>query len=129
MKIRKSKIERNSPIGDLPVGKVRISLKGESIESIWVAKDEDNKVMYLLNHALMFYPMPSWGMELPLQYNIDLYKYRGDTFEETDFTVCDEAYEALKEFINENDEFDCDRYLKRWVSKAIVKNIVYNKNI
>lgn len=112
MHIRKSKIKRTTPIGELPQGKVRITMKGTDGESIWVAKDKENKVMYLLNQALMFYPIPSWGMELPLQYDIDLHKYRGDTFEETDFTVCEETYEALKEFINENDEFDCDRYFE-----------------
>lgn len=56
--------------------------------------------------------MPSWGMELPLQEKVDLYKYRGDTFEDTDITVCEETYEALKEFINEKDEFDYKAYLK-----------------
>lgn len=78
-----------------------------------MAKDEENKVMYLLNHAFMFYPMPSWGMELPLQGEIDLYKYRGDKIEDTDITVCEEAYEVLKEFINENDEFDHEAFLKK----------------
>ena len=114
MKIRKSKIERNSSIGDLPKGKVRISIKGGEIEYIWVAKDEDNKVMYLLNHAVMFYPFPSWGMELPLTNGtIDLYKYRGDSVKDTDITVCEETYNALKEFIEEGDEFNTEKYLNR----------------
>lgn len=66
-------------------------MKGTDKEGIWVAKDEENKVMYLLNHALMFHPLPSWGMELPLCDEIDLHKYRGDKFEDTDMTVCEEA--------------------------------------
>ena len=118
MKIRKSKIERNSPIGDLPKDKVRISIKGKGVENIWVAKDVDNKVMYLLNHALMFYPFPSWGMELPLTYDtIDLYKYRGDSIEDIDITVCEETYNALKEFIEEGDELNIEKYLNRFNDK------------
>lgn len=66
MKLIKSTIKRDKPIGELPHGKVTITMEGTDAESIWVAKDEENKVMYLLNHALMFYPVPSWGMELPL---------------------------------------------------------------
>lgn len=111
MHIRKSTKQKKS-LSELPKGKVTITCKGELTENIWVAKDEENKVMYLLSHALVFYPMPSWGMELPLQEKVDLYKYRGDTFEDTDITVCEETYEALKEFINEKDEFDYKAYLK-----------------
>ena len=59
MKLIKSTIKRDKPIGELPHGKVRITMQGENAESIWVAKDEENKVMYLLNHALMSYPIPS----------------------------------------------------------------------
>lgn len=60
MFIRKSKIENQVPIGELPKGKIMIEMTGDDTpESIWVAKDEKNKVMYLLNHALMFYPIPS----------------------------------------------------------------------
>ena len=83
MKLHKSQIKRKESISYLPLGKVKITMKGTDPESIWVAVDEENKVMYLLNHALMFYPIPTWGMELPLtQDTIDLYKYRGDTFDE-----------------------------------------------
>lgn len=113
MFIRKSKIERTGSIGELPKSKVRISMKGGDIEHIWVAIDEENKVMYLLNHALMFYPMPSWGMELPLTRDtIDLHKYRGDSIDETDITMCEEAYNSLKEFIGEDDLFDHKRYIE-----------------
>ena len=53
--------------------------------------------MYLLNHAIMFYPFPTWGMELPLQDEIDLFPYRGESTDDTEFTVCEEAYEVLKD--------------------------------
>lgn len=66
MKLHKSQIKRKESISYLPLGKVKITMKGTDPESIWVAVDEENKVMYLLNHALMFYPIPTWGMELPL---------------------------------------------------------------
>lgn len=112
MHIRKS-TKQKKPIAELPRGKARITCKGELPEGIWVAKDEENKVMYLLNHALMFYPLPSCGMELPLKEEIDLYKYRGDKFEDTDITVCEEAYEALKELINDEDEFDYVAFLNK----------------
>lgn len=112
MKVRESKIERNTPIEELPKDKVRITCQGEDPERIWVAKDEENKVMYLLNDALMFYPMPSWGMELPLQDEIDLYKYRGDKFEDTDITVCKEAYDVLKSYIGEEYEFNCAAWIE-----------------
>lgn len=114
MYIRKSKIHRETPIGELPKGRVRLTCGGpDTVESIWVAKDEQNKVMYLLNHALCFYPFPSWGMELPLQSSIDVLKYRGDSPDETDITVCEETCEALKEFINDKDEFDCGAFIEK----------------
>ena len=115
MKIKKSTIVRTSSIGELPAGKITISLNGSEREGIWAAKDEENKVMYLLNHAFMFYPFPSWGMELPLQDEIDLFPYRGESTDDTEFTVCEEAYEVLKQFINEeNNEFDVDMFIAHY---------------
>ena len=115
MKIKKSTIARTSSIGELPAGKITISLNGSEKEGIWVAKDEENKVMYLLNHSVMFYPFPSWGMELPLQDEIDLFPYRGESTDETEFTVCEEAYEVLKQFINEEtNEFDVDMFIAHY---------------
>ena len=115
MKIKKSTIARPFSIGELPAGKITINLKGAERESIWAAKDEKNKVMYLVNHSVMFYPFPSWGMELPLQDEIDLFPYRGESTDETEFTVCEEAYEILKQFINEEtDEFDVDMFVAHY---------------
>lgn len=119
MKLIKSTIKRDKPIGELPHGKVTITMEGTGAESIWVAKDEENKVMYLLNHALMFYPVPSWGMELPLTLgSIDLHKYRGDTFEETQFTVCEEAYNGLSDFLDEEGNFNVEGYINFCNSEA-----------
>lgn len=115
MKIKKSTIARTSSIGELPAGKITISLKGSEKEGIWVAKDEENKVMYLLNHTIMFYPFPTWGMELPLQDEIDLFPYRGESIDDTEFTVCEETYDVLKQFINEeNNEFDVDMFIAHY---------------
>ena len=87
-------------------------MQGTDSESIWVANDEENKVMYLLNHALMFYPVPSWGMELPLQFGpVDLHPYRGDKFEDTKFTVYEEMYNALAEFLDEEGNFNVEGYI------------------
>lgn len=50
-------------------------------------------------------------MELPLtEDRVNLHKYRGDSFDETDFTVCAETYESLKEYIGEDDSFDTEKY-------------------
>ena len=115
MKIKKSTIVRPFSIDELPAGKITINLKGAEREGIWVAKDEENKVMYLLNHSVMFYPFPSWGMELPLQDEIDLFPYRGESTDETEFTVCEETYELLKQFIDEEtNEFDVDMFIAHY---------------
>lgn len=112
MKLIKSTIKRDKPIGKLPRGKVRITMQGTNAENIWVAKDEENKVMYLLNNAIMFYPAPSWGMELPLRSSsIDLHKYIGDTTEEIQFTVCEETYNNLKDFLDEEGNFNIEDYI------------------
>ena len=115
MKIKKSTIVRPFSIDELPAGKIVVTLKGSEREGIWVAKDEENKVMYLLNHSVMFYPFPSWGMELPLQDEIDLFPYRGESTDETEFTVCEETYELLKQFIDEEtNEFDVDMFIAHY---------------
>lgn len=132
MKIRKSKIKRPSDfrIGvNLPHGKVRITMQGSEGESIWVAKDINNGVMYLLNHALMFYPLPSWGMELPLCDEIDLYKYRGDSSADTDITVAPEAYEALKDYIDpDTDSFDTMKFVNHQRSLGLKRKSQEEEN-
>lgn len=116
MKIHKSKIERplDFNIESLELGKTHITLHGKNGESIWVRKDPDNNVMYLSNHALMFFPFPSWGMELPLCDDIDLYQYHKGKAEDSEITVIAEAYDALKEFIGEDDELDMEKYMVKF---------------
>ena len=108
MKISRSSVVRDCEIGDLPRGKCSICFGGEDYEGIWIAKDEKNKLMYLLNHALGFYPIPSWGMELPLKDEIDLIEYRGNSFDETSFTLCQEAYDNLEEYLVDG-QLDLDK--------------------
>lgn len=98
--------------GELVKGKMRITGdKDDYPESIWVAKDEKNKVMYLMNHALMFYPFPSWGMELPLKDNLNILPYRGNTFHDLNMTLLPEAYEHIKKYVDKEDNFDFEKYL------------------
>lgn len=110
MKVYKS-IKQTRPIEELPKSRVRITCSGEDPEGVWVAKDDE--VQFLLNHALMFYPVPSWGMELPPGEDLDLYRYRGDTLDSVTMTVCEEMYSELEKYIREDDEFDFEAYLKR----------------
>lgn len=114
MKIHKSKIN-TTHLETLPKTKISISMEGDGWESVWVAKDEEHRLYYLLNAPLMFYPMNAWGMELPMENNQDLHKYRGDSFDETEFTVAAEAYDHLvgEGLINiETDEFNVDKYFE-----------------
>lgn len=110
MYIRKSKIENLKPLEDYSKGKVVVSFNGQDAESIWVAKDEENKVMFLLNHSVGFFPMPSWGTELPLCESMDLGEMRGEKISDTDITVHPKAYEFCQRFLNEDDSVDLDKY-------------------
>lgn len=110
MYIRKSKIENVKPLESLPKGKAVITFNGSDGENIWVAKDEENNVMYLLNHALGFYPMPSWGTELPLCETMDLGEMRGETIGDTDITAHPQAYEFCKRFLNDDDSVNMEKY-------------------
>lgn len=112
MKVRKSSIERKSGIRQLPIGKALIRCSTCKPEYAWVAKDEENKVMYLLNSLVSFHPMPSWGMELPLGEDVDVTDYRGASTAFTDITVCSEMYKHLKPYIGDDDEFDHARFMK-----------------
>lgn len=114
MNIQKSTINKTL-IGNLPKSKVTITFKengNSNGEGIWVAEDKENNLMYLLNHAVGFYPFPSWGMELPLKKEIDLMSYRGKTFEDTKYTLCEEAYNNVKEFLDEKGDMDLDKYFE-----------------
>ena len=116
MKIHLSKIIRPEgfSIGeDLPKGKCILTCNNEDpeTENIWVAKDDENKVMYLLNNSLHFYPFPSWGIELPLSEEFDISKIRGKTVDDTEFSVCLEVYNQYvdAELLNEEDEINIEK--------------------
>lgn len=119
-KIYQSKIDRGGKTldellksGELEKSRARIHLDGNDVETIWVAQDKKNNVMYLMNHAVMFYPLPSWGMELPLSGDLNMTPYRGKSFDDYKPTVLPEAYEYLKQFVDEDNNFDCDAYFNR----------------
>ncbi len=101
MKVFRSTNE--TPLESLPKGKVRLTVDGDDPENIWVANDEVNKKMYLLNHAVNFYPVPSWGSEWPLSKVLDIAEARGESPEETVLTFHAEAYGVLEPFITDGD--------------------------
>lgn len=87
-------------------------------ESIWVAMDEENKKMYLLNHAIAMFPYPSWGMELPLQKSIDINNHRAKTPEQTVMIVCKEAYEALERYLDKCGRLDFNKFQEDQLNRA-----------
>lgn len=50
--------------------------------------------------------------------SIDLHKYRGDTFDETQFTVCEEAYNGLSDFLDKEGNFNVEGYITFCNSEA-----------
>ena len=119
-KIFKSEIDRGKvnlreliEKGELERCRARIHLNGEDVESIWVAVDKINKVMYLMNHAAMFIPLPSWGMELPLSRNLDMTPYRGESFDDYKPIFISEAYEHLKKYVDEDNNFDYQAFIDK----------------
>lgn len=111
MKLIKSVIKRKGSIKELPKDKVTLFMKDcDTAEGVWVAVDKKNKVMYILNQSLLCYPAPTWGMELPLVKEIDLYPYRGYFPEQTVFTLCEEAYNDLTDWIDEDNNFNLEAY-------------------
>lgn len=107
MKFYKSTIE-NTSLSELEKGKVKLHVNNEDVEGIWVAKDPENKKMYLLNHALAFYPVPSWGSEWDLASEINVAEVRGETPNDVVLTFHNDAYEHLKEFIDSEDNYDLE---------------------
>lgn len=110
MKILKSKV--TTPIENLLQGKAQLTVNGNDPESIWVARDNKNNVMFLLNHALAFYPFPSWGTEWPLGSSIDVGAARGESAADTIITMHPEAYDCIQEFINEEEILDVDKWFE-----------------
>ena len=100
MKVFRSTNE--TPLDSLPKGKVHLTCNGNDPEGIWVAKDEVNKKMYLLNHAVNFYPVPSWGSEWPLGSTLDVGEARGKNSDETVLTYHAEVYDDFSKFITDD---------------------------
>lgn len=109
MKLTKSTIEK--PINEMVKGKCSLSCDGE-VENIWVAKDEESGKMFLLNHAVCIFPLPSWGTELPLGDSFDITEMRGPGFDDTKLTLHKEAFDYLNEkgMIKEDGELDITKY-------------------
>lgn len=76
--------------------KVRMTTNHEvGGESIWVVKHGNE--MALRNHALAFYPFPSWGAVFPYQREIDVTDVRGKKPSDTVLTLHPEAWDKLVE--------------------------------
>lgn len=101
MKVYKSKFNEGVDIyNQLPQKRITVFFdnKGkQECEGIWVAVDEKHNVQYLLNHAVMFSPYRSWGMEIPMGDNIDLSKFRSESPDTAEFTVAPEAWNTMVE--------------------------------
>jgi hypothetical protein len=106
MKIYKS----DSTTSLIPKGKVILTVNGKDPENIWIAIDNDKKKMYLLNHALAFYPFPSWGSEWDLANSLDVGKAKGKSPDDTILTLHQEAYDNLSKYIND-DIFDTQKFI------------------
>lgn len=87
-----------------PTWKVNLVCNGDA-EGIWV-KQGDKEVV-LLNHALAFYPFPSWGVVIPStrddkdtsqnRERIDITTLRGDSPADTVLTLHPEAWDQYIE--------------------------------
>lgn len=122
------KSESTVDLESLPKGKAMLSVKGGDRENIWVAKDEENKKMYLLNHSLNLYPFPSWGAEFDLVSSLDLDSVRGNTPDDLVLTIHSSAYENYKSFIDEDGSFNPENYEKA-VAKEEAKGKEEEKNV
>lgn len=89
--------------------KVKLHVDGQDVENIWVVKDIANNKMYLFNHAVNFYPFPSWGTEWPLGDEINIAEARGKSVDDTVLIMHSEAYDHIKHLLN-GDELDLDKF-------------------
>lgn len=81
---------------------------------MWAAVDESHNLMYLLNDALSLYPYSSWGLELPLKDEINLYPYLMENDPELIF--CEEAYQGYydKGFLKEDGTIDVENFKEKF---------------
>lgn len=105
------KVENAPVLDDMEMTKTRITIKGDDVESIWCKKDPEGNA-YLMNHAMMFYPFPSWGLQVNADLNGDLSSIRGESTDDTVMYLHPEAYDNLSEFIGEDGEFDIPGFLE-----------------
>ena len=116
MKFFKSKVEKD--LDTLPKGKADLTIGGEDHETIWVAKDEESGKMFLLNHAVAFYPFPSWGSEWPIGDSVDIKEARGDAPIDMNLTFHKEMYEYVSPVTDpETGEVDTSKFLELLNSK------------
>ena len=76
----------------------------EGGESIWVAWPHAGDEVALINHALAFYPFPSWGLILPRTKEFDADTIKKGEIANTVFTLHPEAYDSMveKELLDAN---------------------------
>lgn len=108
MKYKKS--ENKTLLKDMELTKISLVTNGESKENIWVVKDGDK--CYLQNHAILFYPYPTWGLELDFANVIDVKNIRSESPETTILTIHTQAYEELSDFIQDDGEFLFEKYIE-----------------
>ena len=114
MKILKSTNIIEGSISDLPHIHICTHVNKKDREGMWAAVDESHNLMYLLNDALSLYPYSSWGLELPLKDEINLYPYLMENDPELIF--CEEAYQGYydKGFLKEDGTIDVENFKEKF---------------
>ena len=106
--MRYLKSENTTPLNQMELGKVRLTVNGQDTENIWIKRDSDK--CYLQNHALNLYPYPSWGLELPYSSNIDIAELRGETPEDGILVLHPEAFSNIEKYLDEEGVFDYEKF-------------------
>lgn len=104
--------ENKSPLEGMELGKAKLTVNGQDPENIWVKKDTAAGKMYLQNHSLAFYPFPSWGLELPIGSSFDVAEMRGESPDDTVMTVHSEAFDHIKQFLDEDGKLKMDEFFE-----------------
>lgn len=108
MKYKKS--ENKTLLKDMELIKISLTTDGEGRENIWAVKDGDK--CYLQNHSILFYPYPTWGLELDFASITDIKNIRGESPETTVLVIHSQAYEELSDFIQDDGEFMFEEYIE-----------------
>lgn len=72
------------------LGKLRLTDDDDFTENIWVKVSPDGKESVLQNHAVLFFPFPSWGAIIPGRSLYNGYSM----YESMDLTLHPEAWES-----------------------------------